>query len=114
MKNYLFASIAALLVSTAVAQAGTSGWALVNAEGKIVHGINATSHRLDVGKYIVRFSNDVSLCAISATISGRTDAPGQIVTIDPRPRSQDVYVSTYRPNGNQPADYRFYVLALCL
>jgi hypothetical protein len=75
--------------------------------------MNVISHRLDVGKYVLRFSDDISQCAVSATISGRTDAPGQIVAINPRPRSEILYVSTYRPNGNQAADYRFYVLAQC-
>jgi hypothetical protein len=113
LKKHLLAGMA-LVLSTAGAQAGTSGWVLVNTRGNVVDGLNVTFVRHpDTGKYVVRFSDDVSQCGVSATISGRQDNPGLIVAEVPRLRGMDVLVSTFGSNGNQPADYKFYVVAQC-
>ena len=114
MKKLFLAGAAALVLSTAGAQAGTSGWARVNAEGHAIDKVNVVYVRHPAtGKYVVRFSDDVSQCAMSATISGRTGEPGLIVAEAPKPRNPDVLISTFRSNGNQPADYEFYVIAEC-
>jgi hypothetical protein len=114
LKKHLLASATALVLSTVGAHAGTSGWALVNSRGTAIDGLNVMHIRHPVtGKYLVVFSDDVSQCGVSATISGRQDNPGLIVAEVPRLRGTDVLVSTFRSNGNQPADYKFYVIAQC-
>jgi hypothetical protein len=114
MKICLVAGAAALLLSTIGAQAGTTGWALVNSRGHAIDGLNVTKVRhVDTGKYIVRFSEDVSQCALSATITGRPDNPGEILATIPKAHGTDVRVSTFRSNGNQPADNKFYLVAQC-
>ena len=115
MKKYVLAGAAALFLSTIGVQAGTNSWALVSATGRVVEGLNVV-HVIhpNAGHYFVRFSDDVSQCALSATPSGKANEPGEALVWVPKDRGTDVHVWTFRSNGNQPADYGFYLVALCL
>ena len=115
MKKYLLASAAALLLTTIAAQA-SSGFALVNFGGALINGVNvANVKHVTTGEYIVQFADDVSQCAISGTVSGRVlnPFPGQIVVTTRNLYPNDVRVTTFANNSNQPADYKFYLLAQC-
>jgi hypothetical protein len=88
------------------------GWAVVQANGTLVRGVNTTSAaKLATGNYEVVFSRDVSQCAFQATISDSTLAAE--IGAEPRTGNANaVFVTTWASNAN-PADKPFHLFVIC-
>jgi len=95
---------------------GTSGWAVVNASGRVLSGANVVRTRhLDTGSYTVEFNSDVSQCAYSGTIAGgvKNPFPGSIVVASRQHDGAKVHVATFGNNSNQRVDYKFHLIVQC-
>jgi hypothetical protein len=99
--------------AAAFVQATQISWAIVQANGTLVRGVNATSAtRPSQGKYEVVFNRNVAQCAYQATIQDAVSA-GEI-TVEPQtPNANAVLVTTWNSNGSNPADEAFHLFVIC-
>ena len=99
--------------ASAFVQSTQIGWAIVQANGTLLRGVNATSAtRVLPGNYEVVFNRNVAQCAYQATIQGAT-AGGEI-TVEPRTTNANaVLVTVWTSAGNNPADEIFHLLVIC-
>lgn len=103
------------LDSTGFLQGTQFGWAIVQANGTLVRGVNATSSaKLGTGNYEVIFNRNVSQCAYQAMINQST--VGAEIAAEPRlgavPNPNGVFVITSTSTG-APADFPFHLFFLC-
>jgi hypothetical protein len=86
-----------------------SDGALVSSRGVVTNGAGRSA----VGNYEVRFTGDLSTCAMSATVTG-TQAGYATVTpaVAPDKKTTTVDVRTFNGSGS-PADYGFHLHGIC-
>lgn len=112
-----------LLLSAApftASQAGApspGGWAIVQSDGTLGANRNVTAvQHKKAGIYRLTFNQDVSRCAVNATIAsadGKTVVPGYIVVGHNHNIPEQIRVATFLTVTLLPADYRFDVVVNC-
>jgi hypothetical protein len=113
----LAAATAASMAASAVASPGPDFTAVVDSDGTLARGLNATgATHLQTGVYEVAFSKDVSGCGYTATIglSGSVGSSG-FGTVNVAKRSgkkKAIFVQTFDTSGD-PADLGFHVIVAC-
>jgi hypothetical protein len=99
--------------AAAFVQATQVSWAIVQANGTLVRGVNATSSaKLATGNYEVVFNRDVSQCAYQATISDST-LPAEIGAQPRTGNANAVFVTTWGASPANPADKPFHLSVIC-
>lgn len=113
---FFFAAVSAL-ASRAVMSTGVSGYAVVDADGTLARGLNATSVIVEgIGIYDVIFISDVSACAYHGNSglsqAGGTPLPGymSVSTMGSNPNA--VHVETFDPKANF-ANLGFHLRVIC-
>lgn len=114
----IIALVAVALATASAAQAlGTSGVAVVDSDGTLARGTNATAAvRTATGTYIVTMNSDVHKCTFTATTggSGQSGAPAAgFVTVAPRVGDATaVFVTTFNATGTS-SDRGFHLNVRC-
>ena len=89
------------------------GFAVVSANGKLGSNMNVTKvNRLSPGHYQLKFNQNVSECATTATIAGntKTTIPGYVIV---NRYANVVGVQTFAAATLLPADYKFDLNVTC-
>jgi hypothetical protein len=116
----ILAAGAALALSLSPAAAGGNGpscTAVVDADGTLERGLNATGViHSDLGIYEVDFTKDVTACNWTATIglSGTAGAsdPGTVTVVGRSGNAKGLYIQTFNNKGH-PTDLGFHVIVAC-
>jgi hypothetical protein len=105
-----------VLAGEASAQTSTGGWAIVAPDGTLGHNLNVKSvNHVSAGIYLIKFNQDVSSCAVNATIAGKgkkSITPGYIVVSHTR-GDDEIRVNTFLTTTLLPADFRFDTIVMC-
>ena len=97
---------------------GVSGWAVVNSDGSLARGHNATSviHTSGDSFYKVRFNSNVRRCEYNATIgqSGHEGEPSAafVTVVGASASVEEVFVETYNSSGTG-AEEGFHLNVTC-
>jgi hypothetical protein len=111
------AGISLIAMGTAVANNGPSYTAVVNSDGSLARGLNATvASRANTGVYLVDFNHDITACGYTATIGVSGNAgvsnPGIVTVVGHYADPKGLYIQTFDRKGN-PADLGFHIIVAC-
>jgi hypothetical protein len=113
----IFFAAAPALASTAVMSTGISGYAVVDGDGTLARGLNATSVIVEgIGIYDVVFNSDVSACAYHGNSGlsgiGGNPLPGYVSVSTMGSNPNAVHVETFNPSANF-ANLGFHLRVIC-
>jgi hypothetical protein len=113
----LAACLVAIPIDGASAQGATGGWADIGPDGALGRSLNVVSaNRVGTGVYEVKFNQDITNCAMNATLMGRgkkSITPGYIVVTAHNRNRNVVRVNTFLTTTLLPGDFRFDLVATC-